>query len=64
MNGLDLTRQLLRMGLRVPVVIVSVDAEKLHDAAIDAGAVCAIPKLAARSRLLDAVSAILQCKPS
>ena len=59
MNGLELTRQLVRMGLDVPVIILTVDAELFYDLAIRAGAVDAIPKTAVGERLLEVVRRIL-----
>jgi FixJ family two-component response regulator len=63
-NGLDLTRQLIQRGLHVPVVIVSVDAEDLSEAAKRAGAACAIPKIAAATRLLETIGEVLHYEPS
>ena len=61
LNGLEFTRAAVANGLRAPVIIVSVDVDDaVTRAAIEAGAVATIPKMAVSTQLLETIARLLQ----
>jgi FixJ family two-component response regulator len=60
MSGLDLMRRLAALGYRIPTIVVTSYAnDRIRKEAIDAGAMCLLPKPVARQEMLACIESAL-----